>query len=102
MEIIFLGEKIDTKEIKAIWEIEKEKKMFLNREAGFVIDYMDGSTKVFKENIPYESYPSEIAFKKQKWSKLQKEITEQWETTNKFFSTEDVNKILDEYKLNVN
>lgn len=79
MGIIVLGVKIDTKEITAIWEIEKEKKMFLNREAGFVIKFMDGSTKVFKENIPYESYASEIAYKKEKWAKLQKEVTEKWE-----------------------
>ena len=76
MEIIVLGDKIDTKEITAIWEIEKEKKMFLNREAGFVIKFMDGSTKIFKENIPYESYASEISYKKEKWAKLQKEVIE--------------------------
>jgi hypothetical protein len=29
MEIIVLGEKIDTKEITAIWEIEKKRKCFL-------------------------------------------------------------------------
>lgn len=79
MEIIVLGEKINTKEITAIWEIEGKKKMFLNREAGFVINFMDGSKKVFKEVIPYESYASEIAYKKNKWAKLQKEVKEKWE-----------------------
>ena len=64
MEIIVLGEKIDTKQITAIWDIESKKTMFLNREAGFVIKFMDGSTKTFKENIPYESYASEIYHKK--------------------------------------
>jgi hypothetical protein len=79
MEIIVLGEKIDTKEITAIWEIEKEKKYFLNREAGFVIKLMDGTEKVFSEDIPYESTYLNIADKKEKWSKLQMEVTEFWE-----------------------
>lgn len=79
MEIIVLGEKINTKEITAIWEIEEKKKMFLNREAGFVIKFMDGSKKVFKEDIPYESYASEISYKKKKWAKLQKEVMIKWE-----------------------
>ena len=78
-EIIVLGTKINTKEITAIYEIERDKKMFLNREAGFVIMFMDGTHKTFKENIPYESYSSEISAKKERWAKLQKEVTEKWE-----------------------
>jgi hypothetical protein len=79
MEIIVLGVKIDTKEITSIIDIEENKKMFFNREAGFVITFMDGSSKIFKENIPYESYTSEICNIKDKWSRLQKEITEKWD-----------------------
>lgn len=79
MEIVVLGHVIDTQKITDIYEIEREKKMFLNREAGFVIMFMDGTQKVFKEDIPYESYRSEISYKKEKWSKLQNEVTEKWE-----------------------
>ena len=79
MEIIILGQKIETKEITEIFEIERDKKMFLNREAGFVIVFMDGSRKVFKENISYESYPSQIFSKKEKWERLQKEVEDKWQ-----------------------
>ena len=79
MEIIILGQKVDTKDITEIFEIERDKKMFLNREAGFVIVFMDGSRKVFKENIFYESYPSQISGKKEKWERLQKEVEDKWQ-----------------------
>lgn len=78
MEIIVLGQKIDTKDITAIYEIERDKKMFLNREAGFVIQFMDGTQKIFKEDIPYESYSSEISHKKELWRKLQDSVTKKW------------------------
>lgn len=79
MEIIVLGQVIDTKKITEIYEIERDKRMFLNREAGFVIVFMDGSKKTFGERIPYESYASQISHTKSVWAKLQKEVTEKWE-----------------------
>ena len=79
MEIIVLGKKIDTKQIVDIRDIEYGKQMFLDREAGFVITFMDGSKIAFREDIPYESYPRKIASIKDKWEKLQQEVTEQWE-----------------------
>ena len=78
MEIIVLGQVIDTKKIKEIYEIERDKRMFLNREAGFVIVFMDNTKQTFCERIPYESYVSEISYKKNTWAKLQKEVTEKW------------------------
>jgi len=78
MEIIVLGHKIDTKDITDIYDVERDKRMFLNREAGFIILFMDGSRKAFKENIPYESYSSEIIEAKQRWAKLQKEVIDKW------------------------
>lgn len=78
MEIIVLGHKIDTKDISDIYDVERDKQMFLNRESGFIIQFMDGSKKVFKENIPYESYSSEIREIKQRWLKLQNEVDEKW------------------------
>lgn len=74
MEMIILGEKINTEEIDSIWDIERDKKMFLNREAGFIVKFKNGSTKCFKEDIPYESYPSEIAKIKIKWNNIQKQL----------------------------
>jgi len=79
MEIIVLDQVIDTKKIIEIYDIERDKKMFFNREAGFIIVFMDGSTKIFGERIPYESYSSEIAHTKKVWATLQKEVTEKWE-----------------------
>ena len=68
MEIIVLGQVIDTKKITEIYDIERDKRMFLNREAGFVIAFMDGSKIRFGERISYDSY-----------AKLQKEVTEKWD-----------------------
>ena len=85
MEIIILGKKIDTKDITEIYDVERDKQRFLNREAGFVIRFMDGSSMIFKEDIPYESYISEISFKKEKWHNLQKQVTAKWESDNHGF-----------------
>lgn len=79
MEIIVLGTKIDTKQITAIFEVERDKKYFLNREAGFIIQFMDGTHKIFKEDIPYETYSSQIANIKGRWDKLREEVTAKWE-----------------------
>lgn len=78
-EIIVQGHKIDTKDIWAIEDIEKDKKMFLNRHAGFVIRLVDKPALSFYQGIPYESYPSEIAEIKAKWRKLENEVRKKWE-----------------------
>lgn len=78
MKIVIFGELIDTKEITDISEVEKGKRYFLNRQAGFIIKFMNGTTKVFSEKIPYESTYNDIHAIKSKWGKLQNEITEQW------------------------
>lgn len=79
MKIIVLGEVIETKEITEIYDIERGKTMFLNRDAGFIIRFMDGSKKIFSENIPYERTYWQIREVKCKWEKLQREVTEKWE-----------------------
>ena len=72
MKIIVNDKVVETKDIADIVDIEAGKKMFLNREAGFKITFLDDETPdmEFKENIPYESYPNEIAAKKEKWKVL--------------------------------
>ena len=67
MEIIVQGHKVETKEIFRIVDIEHYKKMFLNREAGFIIERIDKPSITVGERIAYESYPSEIRDKHQKW-----------------------------------
>jgi len=78
-EIIVQGHKIDTKEIFDIKDIEHDKKMFLNRHAGFVIYLIDKKPLSLYEHIPYESYPREISEIKEKWRKLQKQVEEKWQ-----------------------
>ena len=80
MNILVLGEKIETKEIVEIYDIERDKAMFLNRSAGFVIRFIDGSWRQFGESIGYDSYPHEIMDIKKKWAKLQKEVIDKWES----------------------
>lgn len=79
MEIIVQGHKIDTKDIWDIVDIEAHKTMFLNREAGFIIKLVGDKQIKIGENIPYDSYPSEISDTKRKWRKLEKEVREKWE-----------------------
>jgi hypothetical protein len=78
MKILVENKLIETKDIADIIDIEANKKMFLNREAGFKIIFLDGSEMVFKENIPYESYPSQISEKKEKWERLMNKVKEEF------------------------
>lgn len=78
MNILIEDKIIDTLQIADIYDIEANKKMFLNTEAGFVILMMDGSNHKLSEIIPYESRPSEIYEIKNRWKKLQDDITEKW------------------------
>lgn len=74
MKILVENRLIETKDIADIVDIEANKRMFLNREAGFKIIFLDGSEMVFKENIPYESYPRQITEKKEKWERLMTKV----------------------------
>jgi len=78
MKILVDNKLIETKDIADIVDIEAGKKMFLNREAGFKIIFLDGSEMIFKENIPYESYPREISQKKERWEKLIDKVKEEF------------------------
>jgi len=79
MKIVVLGVTVETQEIFDIKEVEHNKTMFLNREAGFIIYLIDKEPLVFKERIPYETYASQIAFIKSNWTKLQNEVFEKWQ-----------------------
>lgn len=79
MKIVVLGKTVETLEIFDIKEVEHNKRYFLNREAGFIIYLIDKEPLVFKQSIPYESYASEIAAIKKKWSELQKEVYDKWQ-----------------------
>jgi hypothetical protein len=78
MKILLENKLIETRDIADIVDIEAGKKMFLNREAGFRIIFLDGSELIFKENISYESYPREINQKKEKWEKLMNKVKEEF------------------------
>lgn len=81
MKILVENKVVETKDIADIVDIESGKKMFLNREAGFKILFLDDKTPdmVFKDDIPYESYPHEIREIKQKWKNLMDAVIERWE-----------------------
>jgi len=81
MKILIQDKVVETKDIADIVDIEADKKMFLNREAGFKILFIDGiSEMTFKQNIPYESYPREIAEIKDKWKTLMSEVIKKWQS----------------------
>lgn len=79
MKIIVQGITVETTEIADIIDVEAHKKMFLNREAGFIIQRIDKDPLVFSERIPYDSYPSKISEVKSKWRKLQKQVYDKWQ-----------------------
>lgn len=79
MQILVQNKVVETKDIADIVDIEADKKMFLNREAGFKIIFLDGIREmVFKQNIPYESYQREISAIKDKWKSLMNEVVKKW------------------------
>lgn len=78
MKIVVLGQTVETTEIFDIVEVEHGKKNFLNREAGFILKLIDKPDMIFKQDIPYESYASEIVAIKKDWKKLQDEVFEKW------------------------
>jgi len=78
MKILIESEIIETTDIADIQDIEKHTYRSSSRIAGFVLIMMDGTKKIFAEGIPYESYPYEIAAKKDKWQSLRERVTAQW------------------------
>lgn len=79
MKIIVQDHLIETKEIVSIHEVEKFKKSFRNREAGFVITMIDGTKYQFKEDIDYETTSYGISSIKSRWSDRMKKVVELWE-----------------------
>jgi hypothetical protein len=82
MQILVQNKLVETKEIANIVDIEADKKMFLNREAGFKIILLNGEVLLFSEEIPYESTRNEISYKKEKWQKLMDAVYEKWQSDN--------------------
>lgn len=80
MKILIEETVIETKDIADIVDIEKDKKYFLNREAGFKVIMLDGSINRFGENIPYETTPNGISNIKVKWSILMEKVIKQWQS----------------------
>jgi len=82
MKILVQNRVVETTNIADIVDIEADKKNFLNREAGFKIILLHGDILAmeFKQDIPYESYPHEIAAIKEKWRVLQEKVMQQWQT----------------------
>lgn len=81
------GRKFRRGDIYDIYECERDKTMFLNREAGFIVKtYGDKNNKpqLFKysEPIAYESHPHEIAAKKHKWEVKMKKYIDLWKNKN--------------------
>lgn len=70
-------------DICEIYDIERDKKMFLNREAGFIIKTFgdeNNPSKSFKfgEKISYESSPNDISEVKNKWLNKMNEAIKLW------------------------
>jgi hypothetical protein len=80
MKIVISNKVVETKEIADIVDIEADKKMFLNREAGFKILFLDNTEMSFSEKIAYESYPREIAAIKSKWQLMMDKVIEKWQS----------------------
>lgn len=87
MEILVEDKVIETTNIVDIVDIEAHKQMFLNREAGFIIRFRDNTSMTFGEAISYDSYPSEIAAKKDRWKVLEDKVRAQWKEDMKEIPT---------------
>ena len=79
MKIIVQGHEIETKEIYRIVDIEYYKKMFMNRDAGFIIERIGGKPSItIGERIPYESSGYDIRRIRERWERLRKEVESKW------------------------
>jgi len=86
MEIKIKGTIVETKEITSITEYVRDQ--FWNRYCGFVVHLHKKEPLTFEWNIPYESYPSEIAERKMKCRTLMKSIIEEWEKDKVIYEPE--------------
>jgi len=82
--IVIEGHKFRRGDIYDIYEVERDKKMFLNREAGFIVQLFatkdsPGKRFHYSEPIAYESTSYEICCKKQKWEDRMKKAISIWE-----------------------
>ena len=77
MEIKIKSILVETKEIMSISEYVRDS--FRNRYCGFKIELHKKEPLIIEWNIPYESYPSEIAERKMKCRNLMKSVIEEWE-----------------------
>ena len=81
--IIIEGSEFRRGDIYDIYECERDKRMFLNREAGFIVQTIgrkgvEANQIKFYERIPYESYPRDIAQKKELWDGRMKSAICKW------------------------
>lgn len=70
-------------DIYDIYECERDKRIFLNCDAGFIVKTYgdkDNAPQMFKfsEPIPHESYPHEIAAMKNKWERRMNKAVDLW------------------------
>ena len=82
-EIIIGGRIFRRGDIYDIYDIERDKTMFFNREAGYIVQLIrkndtDKCIYKFGVNIAYESYSWEIASIKGEWEKKMKEAIKLW------------------------
>ncbi len=87
MKILVQDVLVETQDIAGIYEIEHDKTSFRNREAGFKITFISQPPLIFKEHIPYESYPNEIKEKKEKWAALQQKVYNKWQADKHNYET---------------
>ena len=87
MVIIVKDKTINTELVADVWDIERDKKHFLNSQAGFVVLYKNGNSELFYEDIDYESTSRDIYNIKMKWYEIRVKIRTE---INKQNSTKDV------------
>lgn len=78
MEIIVQGQKIETKEICRIVDIEHYKTMFMNRQAGFIVERINKPSISFWDPIPYEASGYQASCIREKWSTLRAALEAKW------------------------
>lgn len=86
--IVIEGYKFRRGDIYEIYECERDKEMFFNREAGFIVKTYgdkDHEARMFKfsERIPYESTPYRISDKKYEWEKRMNKAIALWKNSKK-------------------
>lgn len=79
MEIIVINRKIETKHIVLIKDIKDMSNYpFRDRDVGFVIYLIDGSSQVFKEFVFYGVSDEQFEETKLKYKMLQEKVEQKW------------------------